>query len=786
MFAYPSGDLHMGHVRCYTVGDVQARYRIMKGFHVLHPPGFDAFGLNAENAAIQRQIHPGDWTESNMKRMREQYERMGFSYDWDQLVVTSHADYYRWTQWLFLRFYKAGLAYKKKAPVNWCPSCATALANEQVKDGLCERCDSVVTKKLLDQWFFKITQYADRLLSNHEKLEWPEEIKTMQRHWIGRSTGVEVDFTVEGTGAKIPVFTTRVDTLFGVTYLVLAPEHPLVNELVAGTDREADVREFQERMARQSEIERTATDAPKEGVPLGVNAINPATGEAVPLLIANYVLVDYGTGAVMGVPAHDTRDFAFAKEKGLPIRVVIAPPSDPTATDSAALQDAYVDPGVQVNSAQFDGIPSTEAKERIADWLEERGTGRRQVNTRLRDWLISRQRYWGAPIPILYCDKCGEVPVPEDQLPVVLPSDVSFTGKGESPLAGSPTFVNTTCPTCGGPARRDVDTMDTFVDSSWYFLRFASPQDETQAWDAGLVAHWLPVDQYVGGREHATMHLIYARFVTEALHDLGLLPFDEPFTRLFNQGTVYLHGKKMSKSRGNVVPLDAMCDQYGADTARCFELFIAPPDEQAEWNEKGVEGVWRFLRRAYTYVVTHRERFQADWRSSLAASAPTGEDDQAVRRKTHQTLQRVTEDLERFHYNTALAGLMELVNELYVRPGISDTVLSEAAELLTLMLSPFAPHLGEELWEGLGKDGMAAFQSWPEADAAVAREDVVEVVVQINGKVREKLSVPAETTKEELERLAMASDKVQALLEGLQVKKIIVVPGKLVNLVVGK
>jgi len=781
MFAYPSGDLHWGHVRCYSVGDAAARYRIMRGFHVLHPPGFDAFGLNAENAAIKRKIHPAEWTERNIARMEEQLRRMGFSYDWSREVITSHPDYYKWTQWIFLQLYKAGLAYKKLAPVNWCPSCATALANEQVINGLCERCDSQVTKKQMSQWFLRITDYADRLLENHAKLQWPEDVKTMQRNWIGRSTGTEITFTVQGSGQPIPVFTTRPDTVFGVTYMVLAPEHPLVDELTRGTPMEPEVREFAERVARISEIERTAEGAPKEGIPIGAYAINPANDEPVPIWIANYVLMEYGTGAVMGVPAHDTRDFAFAKEKGLEIRPVILPPgADP---DLFSLEEAYVEPGTQINSGQFDGMPSEQAKEAIADWLEQRGVGRRKVNYRLRDWLISRQRYWGAPIPIVYCDACGELPVPEDHLPVLLPTDVEFTGKGESPLAYSASFVNTSCPKCGGPARRDVDTMDTFVDSSWYFLRYLSPRRDDVPWDPEEARRWMPVDQYVGGREHATMHLIYARFVTMALHDLGLLEFDEPFTSLFNQGIIYLQGKKMSKSRGNVVPPDALIERYGADAARCFILFIAPADEQAEWVERGIEGVSRFLSRAFRFYATSLPRFRPGWRDELHTA--TSDEDRALRRRTHQTIARVTDDIERFHFNTAVSALMEMINEMYDRQRASDVAVSEAMELFALLLSPFAPHLAEELWQRLGREGEAAFQSWPEWDADVARAEEVEIVVQVNGKVRDRLMVAAGTDSESLERLALASEKVQAQMNGRQVRKVIVVPGKLVNVVVG-
>lgn len=783
MFPYPSGDLHWGHIRNYTVGDAHARYMMMRGYHVLHPMGWDAFGLPAENAAIQRGIHPRAWTEKNIARMREQFHRMGYSYDWDREVNTSLPDYYKWTQWIFLQLYKRGLAYKKEAPVNWCSSCATALANEQVVNGACERCGTLVTKKWMSQWFFRITDYAERLLENHSRLQWPEDVITMQKNWIGRSEGAEILFKVKDTGQEIPVFTTRPDTLYGVTYIVLAPEHPLVKELVRGKPQEAEVLAFIERVLRETEIERTAIDIPKEGMPLGVEAIHPATGETLPLWIANYVLLEYGTGAVMGVPAHDTRDFDFARQYSLPIKPVITPPGK---TLEEPLPEAYIDPGIQINSGPFDGLPSEEAKEKIVQWLEERGLGRKTVRYRLRDWLISRQRYWGAPIPIVYCETCGMVPVPEDQLPVLLPEEVQITGKGESPLATTPPFVHTSCPQCGGPARRDGDTMDTFVDSSWYFLRYVSPKEENQPWNPEEVRYWLPVDQYIGGREHATMHLIYARFITQVLHDMGYLPFDEPFLRLFNQGIIYYKGRKLSK-RGNVIAPDELWDKHGVDASRLFILFMAPAGEQAEWSEQGIEGVVRFQQRLWRTVIANQKRFDPQWQTKI--NNFHSKEDRALRRKLHQTILRVTEDVERFEFNTAIAALMELLNETISLQGkVADPVLSETLETFCLLLVPFAPYQAEELWEQLGlraSRGSVTLQSWPQGNRQLAQAEEIEVVVQVNGKVRDRLRVSPDTSDEELQRLALASEKVQAHLNGKEVKRVIVIPKKLVNVVVG-
>jgi leucyl-tRNA synthetase len=780
MFPYPSGDLHWGHVRNYAIGDAAARYQVMRGRQVLHPMGWDAFGLPAENAAIARQLHPADWTQKNIVRMRDQFKRMAFSYDWSREINTASPEYYRWTQWIFLQFYKAGLAYKKNAPVNWCPKCQTALANEQVRNGLCERCDTPVTKKLMNQWFFRITDYADRLLAGHDRLDWPDDIIAMQKNWIGRSVGAEVLFKEEKTGEPIPVFTTRPDTLFGVTYMVLAPEHPLVEKLTKGTKREAETQAFIERMCRQTEIERTAADAPKEGIDLDAFAINPANGQAVPIWIANYVLAEYGTGAVMAVPAHDERDFEFAQQYGLPILDVIEKPG---RRDREPLTEAYVASGVMVNSGPFNGMPNEEGKAAITRWLEERGMGRATVNFRLRDWLLSRQRYWGAPIPMLYCDHCGEVPVPEEDLPVLLPTDVQFTGKGESPIATSPTFATTPCPKCGGTARRDVDTMDTFVDSSWYFLRYPSARDDREPWSREVADRWLPADQYIGGREHATMHLIYARFVTMALYDLGKIGFEEPFQKLFNQGIIYKNGRKLSK-RDNVIAPDETCDKYGVDVARCHVLFLAPPNESAEWSKKGIEGIWRFLNRIWRHVNANLHRYRSDWEANLSDS--TSEADRSVRRKVHQTVQSVTDDMERLHFNTSISALMELVNELYKNgENCSDAVWSEAVDRLTRLLVPFAPYIGEELREMLGHVEEAFFSDWPDFDPALTLAEEAEVVFQVNGKVRDRLMVSAGIDRETLEALARSNEKVIADIGDRTVRKVIVVPGKLVNFAVG-
>jgi len=789
MFAYPSGNLHWGHVRNYTVGDVVARYLVMGGNHVLHPSGFDAFGLNAENAAIKRGIHPAQWTETNVAQMEGQLHRMGYSFDWSREVNTSRPDYYKWTQWLFLQLYKGGLAYRKQAPVNWCPSCATALANEQVIGGRCERCDTPVEPRDMEQWFYRITKYADRLLGGHDNIDWPEDVKLMQRNWIGRSEGVQFDMAIVDSPHRVSVYTTRPDTVFGITYMVLAPEHPLVDEITI-TEQRAAVNAYREQVRGKAELDRIAGTA-KDGVFTGAYAINPMTDERVPVWVADYVLMGYGTGAIMAVPAHDQRDFEFARRYGLPMRVVISPPGQ--TLDPETMSEAYVEPGVQVNSGPFDGLPSEQGWVEIAQDMERRGIGRRTVNYRLRDWLISRQRYWGAPIPIIYCDRCGTVPVPERDLPVLLPPDAPFTGKGGSPLEAVAEFVNTVCPDCGGAARREVDTMDTFVCSSWYFLRYASPHDAERAFDPDKVRYWLPVDLYIGGREHATMHLIYARFFCMALHDLGLIEFEEPFTRLFNHGVISLGGKKMSKTRGNIATPDGMCDGYGADTARLFILFIAPPGEPAEWSEAGAEGLYRFLGRTWRVVTGAAHLFDSQWAQTLADQRP-GAAGAALRRKTHQTIAKVTFDIERMHHNTAISALMEMVTQMGdTAAAIGDepspgdrAALSEATATLPLLLSPFAPHLADELAERLGllEARCSLFTAaWPQADEDTAREAEVTVVVQVNGKVRDRLTVAAGTDEERLKQLALASERAKTFIQGKTVRNVIVVPDKLVNIV---
>ncbi|MFS8628020.1 MAG: leucine--tRNA ligase [Limnochordales bacterium] len=785
MFPYPSGRLHMGHVRNYTIGDVIARFKRMRGFNVLHPMGWDAFGLPAENAAIKHNIHPAKWTWDNIDYMRGQLKRLGLSYDWSREVATCHPDYYKWTQWLFLRFFERGLAYRKRAPVNWCPSCNTVLANEQVVQGLCERCDSVVETRELEQWFFRITDYAERLLQDIDKLEgWPEKVKVMQRNWIGKSVGVEIRFPLADREGELTVFTTRPDTIFGATYMVIAPEHPLAETLIADSPDKEAIRRFIDEVKRQGEIARTSEEGEKLGVFTGSYCINPFTGERIPIWIGNYVLGSYGTGAVMAVPAHDQRDLEFARKYGLPVRVVIAPP-DGTALDPATMTEAYVEPGIMVNSGPFSGLPSEEGWQRIADEVERRGIGRRKVQYRLRDWLISRQRYWGCPIPIIYCDHCGIVPVPDDQLPVLLPDDVEFHPTGRSPLLDHAGFVNTTCPRCSRPARRETDTIDTFVDSSWYFLRFADPHAADEPFNKAKVDYWMPVDQYIGGVEHAILHLLYARFFQLVLADMGLVSEAHPFANLLTQGMVIKDGAKMSKSKGNVVDPNDIVARYGADTARLFILFTAPPERDLEWSDAGVEGAYRFINRVWRLV------------SELADVARGADDgpqelreaDLELRRMVHKTLQRVTVDVEqRFHFNTAVAALMELVNAFYaykdsVRP-LNRAVVAEGLEKLVLMLAPFAPHLAEELWEMLGHGESVHLQAWPAFDPEVVRSDEVELAVQINGRVRDRLVIARDASEEEVRQAALALDKVKAALAGAEIARVVVVPGRLVNIVV--
>ncbi|KJS46987.1 leucine--tRNA ligase [Desulfosporosinus sp. BICA1-9] len=792
MFPYPSGDLHMGHVRNYSISDVIARYKRMNGYNVLHPIGWDAFGLPAENAAIKHQTPPADWTWKNISNMRRQLQEMGISYDWDREMATCHPGYYKWTQWIFIEFYKHGLVYKKKAAVNWCPSCATVLANEQVVDGGCERCDTLVTKKNLEQWFFKITDYADILLEDLDKLPgWPEKVKTMQRNWIGRSEGVEVQFPLEERPEKISVYTTRVDTLYGVSYVVLAPEHPLVLELVGGTVYEADVLAFIEKMNGLNEIARTSTDAEKEGLFIGAYCLNPLSGKKVPIWIANYVLLEYGTGAVMGVPAHDERDFEFATKYDLEIKTVIIPTESLAEAKDLPLEAAYTGDGVMVNSDSFDGLSSDEGWDRIADEAERLGLGQRKVNFRLRDWLISRQRYWGAPIPMVYCKTCGTVPVPEDQLPVLLPS-ISVFKAGENPLASSNAFIETNCPQCGGPARRETDTMDTFACSSWYFLRYTDPRNTEAAFDKTAVDQWMNVDQYVGGVEHAILHLLYARFFTKALKDFGYLNADEPFQNLLTQGMVCMDGSKMSKSKGNIVSPEAIIGKYGADTARLFILFAAPPERDLEWSDQGVEGCYRFFNRIWRLVAQYEpliKKSQGEGSSKQAGEwANLDEVGKKMRRHTHLATQRVTIDLgTRFNFNTAISTIMEWVNALYLykeQPTADAEVGREAVERILILLAPFAPHITEELWQEIGHSESIHKQPWPDVDEAALVQDEVTVILQVNGKVRDRVQVPTEISTAELEKIVLALPSVSEWTRGKTIVKIVTVPGKLVNIVV--
>ena len=784
MFPYPSGRIHMGHVRNYSIGDVVSRYKRMRGFNVLHPMGWDSFGMPAENAAIKHGTHPSKWTLENIAFMRDkQLKRMGLSYDWDREVATCFEEYYRWNQWLFLKMYEKGIAYKKRSYVNWCPSCNTVLANEQVEEGLCWRCSSVVTHRELEQWFFKITAYAQELLDHCDKLPgWPERVLTMQRNWIGRSTGVEVNFSVEGSGEKLTIFTTRPDTLYGVTFMSIAPEHPMVESLIKGKQQAEAVRTFCQRVMREDKAERTDESREKEGIFTGAFAVNPLNNEKVPVWVGNFVLMDYGTGAIMSVPTHDQRDFEFAKKYGLPIRVVIQ--NADGDLDAATMKQAYLDEGNMVNSGPFDGTPNAAGKDKVAEYVEQKGFGKRTVNWRLRDWGISRQRYWGTPIPIIYCDKCGTVPVPEKDLPVRLPVDVEFTGKGLSPLAESKAFRETKCPTCGGQARRESDTMDTFVDSSWYFLRYCSPKFDKAPFDKKAAAYWMNVDQYIGGIEHAVLHLLYARFFTKVIRDLGLFDGDEPFRNLLTQGMVIKDGAKMSKSKGNVVDPDFIISKYGADTARLFSLFAAPPERDLEWNDQGVDGAYRFLHRIWALV--HR------FHGRIVSVKPAGREaaGDALFRKTHLTIKKVTEDIERqFQFNTAIAAMMELVNEAYEYTAGDVAaeklpVVRTTLETLVQLLAPFAPHIAEELWAGLGHEQHIADASWPDHDPEAIMATEITLVVQVNGKVRNKLVVRAGLSEEETRSAALADPRIQEFTAGKTPKKVIVVQGKLVNVVV--
>ncbi len=822
MFPYPSGNLHMGHVRVYTIVDVIARLKRMQGYRVLNPMGWDAFGLPAENAAIERGIPPAEWTYKNIAQMKGQMQKLGISFDWNRELTTCAPNYYKWTQWIFLQFFQAGLAYQKEAAVNWDPVDQTVLANEQVdNEGRSWRSGAKVERKLLRQWFFKITDYAEQLLSDLDKLTgWPDRVKLMQANWIGKSTGAYLEFPIVGMDEKIGVYTTRPDTVFGVTYVVLSPEHPLTPR-VTTPDRQAAVDAFIKEVASESEIERTAEDKPKRGIPTGGIAINPFTGAEIPIWIANYVLYEYGTGAVMGVPAHDTRDFQFAKQNNLPIQVVIVPPD--STGETPALREAYTDPGIMVNSGQFDGMPSTEGKMAIIQHAEGQGFGKARVQYRLRDWLISRQRYWGAPIPVIHCPKCGTVPVPEDQLPVLLPENVEFSGRGPSPLVQLTAWVNVPCPSCGEPAKRETDTMDTFIDSSWYFLRYPDANNDQQAFDPAKVNDWMPVDQYVGGIEHAILHLLYSRFFVKVLRDRSLLNFDEPFQRLLTQGMVQgmtyknrttgkyippsqiedpanpkdpatgeplqVFYEKMSKSKYNGVdPLDVM-GKYGADTARMFILFKAPPEKDLEWDDADVEGQFRFLNRVWRLVAEVAgagEPHPLPPPRVLGGGETLTKAEKDLRRAIHTAIKEVTDDLEgEYQFNTAVSELMKLSNALADASCKDSPVYGEGIETLLVLLAPFAPHIAEELWRGTGHQNSVHAQTWPVADPAALVVDEITLVIQINGKTRGAIQVPADAGKEALEQYARESELAKRFIEGKQIKKAIVVPGKLVNFVIG-
>jgi leucyl-tRNA synthetase len=774
MYPYPSGDLHVGHWYAMTGADIHARFRNMQGYNVLHPMGFDAFGLNAENAAIQRGIHPHSWTMDNIKRMRQQLASMGPMYDWEREVITCIPEYYKWNQWFFLQFYQNGLAYRGFAPVNWCPSCVTVLANEQVIDGACERCDTTVTHRDMNQWFFRITAYAEELL-DQSKMDWPDRINTMQTNWIGKSEGVEFGFDISEyhlDSETLVTFTTRIDTVYGVTFVVLAPEHPLVEALTAPKQKDA-VKTYINSARKATEVERLAIDREKTGVFLGTYCVNPLTLDRIPILIGDYVLNTYGTGIVMGVPAHDTRDFTFAKKYNLPIKVVVAPPG----WDGNELDEAYVAPGTQVNSLEFNGLSSSEGRLRIADHIEDSNLGTKTVNYRMRDWLISRQRYWGTPIPIIYCNDCGVVPVKEEDLPVVLPEDAEFLPTGESPLALHTEFVNAECPDCGKPGKRETDTMDTFVDSSWYFLRYVSPKHSAAAFDEKSAQLWNPVDQYTGGVEHAVMHLLYSRFFVKAARDLGLITYDEPFKRLFNQGTIIYKGAKMSKSRGNVIAPDDYVSAVGADTVRTYLMFIGPWEQGGEWNDSGINGAARWLNKVWDI---------SNFDPGLFAQKSDPASERELNRLLHKTIMRVGEDIEKFKYNTAISALMEFTNSLAenrIPQKISYENWLHLTRTLYVMMAPIVPHLSEELWESSGMAFSIHTQPWPAYDESLAQDDEITLVIQINGKVRAKISAPVNITEYDANQLALNNASIEKHIEGLEIRKTIFVPGKLLNIV---
>ena len=779
MLPYPSGTLHIGHIRNYSIGDALARYKWMRGFNVLHPMGWDAFGLPAENAAIANKRPPREWTLENIAAMKKTHRRFAFSYDWDREVSTCEPEYYRWNQWFFLKMLERGLAYRKKALVNWCPKCATVLANEQVVEGCCWRHeDTPVEQRALEQWFLKITAYADQLLEDMKQLEggWPERVLTMQRNWIGRSEGAEIDFQLQepgaggqGPGTPIRVFTTRVDTIYGATCVILAPEHPLVAKLLD------DAGQARAKAMVDARAGRDPGDIEKDGFFSGHYAVNPYSGERVPIWIANFVLMGYGTGAIMAVPAHDERDFEFCRKYGITVRPVIRP-VDGKLAQEPGMQEAFTDYGIVENSGPWSGLPSEEARRKMAAYAKEHGFGEAAITYRIKDWGISRQRYWGTPIPVIHCPKCGVVPVPEEQLPVVLPDRIEITGTGRSPLENVPEFVNVTCPKCGGAAKRETDTMDTFIDSSWYFYRYTDPHNGKMPFDPAKVAYWFEIDQYIGGVEHAILHLIYSRFFTKMMRDIGLVRNSEPAQRLFTQGMVIAEGAKMSKSKGNVVGADMLAEKFGADTARMFILFAGPPEKEIDWRTEGAEGIYRFLGRVYRFVT----------RNVGQVSSATGASDRKVLRKLHQALRKITEDFEtRWHFNTCIASIMELINVLYAEEGnIGAAAMEEVVEKLALMLAPFAPYLSQEIWEELGKEGPVFRQCWPTYDPELAKEDLAEIVVQVNGKLRSRIYLPFGTPTQELEAGALADEKARTFLEGKHVVKVITVPDKLVNVVV--
>ncbi len=783
MFPYPSGKLHMGHVRNYSIGDVISRFKTMDGFNVLHPMGWDSFGLPAENAAIKHGVEPSKWTLENIEEMKVQCKRLGISYDWSRELATCKPDYYKWMQWIFIQFYKKGLAYKKENPVNWCPDCKTVLANEQVVDGECERCKNPVGKKNLSQWYFKITDYADRLLENLDTLDgWPNKVKVMQKNWIGKSIGAEIVFDVENTDLKLTVFTTRADTIFGATYMVLSPEHPYVKQLVTGTDYEKSTLEYIKKVEHMNDIERTSLTNEKTGEFIGAYAINPANLKKIPIYISDYVLMGYGTGAIMAVPAHDERDFEFAKKFGLEIVPVVD--SDDESIDVNNLREAFVAEGTMINSGFLNDLNNKEAIQVMINSLEDKNIGKATVNYKLRDWLLSRQRYWGTPIPMIYCETCGWVAEKEENLPVLLPTDVEFTGKGESPIATSPTFVHTSCPQCGRAARRETDTMDTFLDSSWYFLRYCDPTNDSLVFDKKKVDYWMNVDQYIGGVEHAILHLLYARFFQMALYDMGLVKVEEPFQNLLTQGMVNKDGKKMSKSIGNVVSPDEIILKYGADTARLFILFASPPEKELDWSDTGVEGSYRFLNRVYRVVYEVIQKYGTTEGEIIVKT----DEDKSLNYILNATIKKVTEDAGgKFNFNTAISSIMELVNEIYKYKETKDvntSLILKSIKSLIIVLSPFTPHICEEMWQSMGNNLSLYSVSWPKYDETALQKDKIEIVIQINGKVKEKLTIDNNLKKEELEIIATENDKIKNLTVGKEVIKVITVPNKLINIVI--